>query len=277
MPLMQSLGALAARAVSLPAPVAEAATRLLGQRVALDRGAPGAEILRQAVARAGVLAAPKGSPPDVKTALLQLRAGLLAMLGDGEVAPVAPVVRRPPPPMRDTQPRAMRTDTPNLPEAATPRDAARTLLHQTDAALSRLKLTQLASQPADARAGGPAALDLTIEVPMLLGHELALAQLSVQRDGKSKDKPGERGWRLRFAVNFSVVGEVGAQVSLLGGTTSVVLWAAEDETAASLEELLPELGPALTARGLAVGSVKLRRGAPKEAAPAAGRLMDAIR
>ena len=280
LPLLQNLAALSARAVALPAPVAEAATRLLAQRVPLDRGAPGADALRQAVNRAGVLGAaatPGGTSSNVKSALLQLRAGLLAMLGDGEIAPVAPVARRAPPPMRDAQPRGLRADLPTLPDTAAPRDTARTLLHQTDSALSRLKLTQMASQPADARPGAPPMLDLTVEIPMMMGQELALAQLQVQRDGKSKGKASERGWRLRFAVNFSVVGEVGAQVSLLGASTSVVLWAAEEETAAVLEEMLPDLGTALAARGLEVGSVRLRRGVPKESAPPSGRLMDAVR
>lgn len=278
LPLLQNLAALSARATALPAPVAEAATRLLALRMPLDRGAPGADTLRQAVTRAGVLSAPAGAgaTPNVKSALLQLRAGLLTMLGDGEIAAVAPVARRAAPPMRNALPRGLKGDAPSLPDTATPRDAARTLLHQTDSALSRLKLTQLASQPADARAGAPVMPDLTVEIPMMLGHELALAQLQIQRDGKSKAKPGERGWRLRFAVNFSMVGEVGAQVSLLAQATSVVLWAAEDATAAALEDMLPELGAALAARGLEVGSVRLRRGAPTDPVPASGQLMDTV-
>lgn len=280
LPLLQNLAALSLRAAKLPAPVAEAATRLLAQRIPLDRGAPSADALRSAVTRAGVASLPSAgtSNADVKSALLQLRAGLFAMLGDGEVTPVAPVERRPAPPMRAAQPRGVRAEAPTLTEAASGREAARTLLGQTDSALSRLKLTQLASQPTEARPGAAApALDLTIEIPMMLGHELSLAQLQVQRDGKSKATPGESGWRLRFAVNFSVVGEVGAQVSLLGGATSVMLWAAEDETAAALEEMLPDLGAALAARGLEIGAVRLRRGVPQDAAAPSGQLMDRVR
>lgn len=280
-PLLQNLGVLQGKLASFPQPVVEAAMRLLAARIPLDRGAPGAETLRQAVMRAGVLAGPAAASPaqpaDVKSALLQLRAGLLAFLEGGEIAPVAPVARRPPPPLRDAHPRGHRTDAPTLPEAATAREAGRTLLHQTDAALSRLKLTQLASQPQDTRAGAVAARDLIVELPMMLGHELAIAQLQVQRDGKPKGKPGERGWRLRFAVSFSVIGEVGAQVALLGDTTNVVVWAGEPATADALETLMPELGPALAARGLKVGAIKLRRGIPETPRPDTGRLMDQTR
>lgn len=279
-PLLQNLGALQGRLASFPQPVAEAAMRLLAARIPLDRGAPNAQTLKQAVMRAGVFAQPGPGTTqavDVKSALLQLRAGLLSFLGSGEIAPVAPVSRRPPPPLRDAQPRGHRAEAPTLPESASAREAGRTLLHQTDAALSRLKLTQLASQPPEARAHVAGARDFVIELPMMLGHELGIAQLQVQRDGKGKGRPGERGWRLRFAVNFSVIGEVGAHVALLGETTNVVVWAGEPETAEALEAMLPELGPALAARGLKVGSVKLRRGAPEPDKPGTGRLMDAVR
>lgn len=275
-PLLQNLSVLSARvAAEMPRPVAEPAMRLLNQRITLDRGAPTATTLKQAVLSAGVLTSPSSAGADTKTALLQLRAGLLAMLGDGEIAPVAPVARRPPPPHKDAQPRAMRAEPPTLSANTEPRDAARTLLGQTDAALSRLKLLQLASQPQETRPGVPVLPDLHIEIPMVLGHETAMAQLRIQKDGKGGGKPSERGWRLRFAVSFPQIGEVGAQVSLIGRTTSIALWAEEPQTAAALEEMLPDLTPALAARGLTVGSVRLRRGAPPDDSPAAtGRLVD---
>lgn len=280
-PLLQNLNALAGRVAALPRPVAEAAARLLAHRLPLDRGAPTGEAVRQAVMRSGVFATPAAAGAaaqgDVKSALLQLRSALLGMLDGGEIAPVAPVARRPPPPLRDAQPRAVRGEAPTLPESAGARETGRVLLSQTDAALSRLKLTQLASQPLEARGAAPAGPDFMVELPMVLGHELAIAQLQVQRDGKGKHRPGERGWRLRFAVSFSMIGEVGAQISLLGGTTNVVIWAAEPETAAALDEMLPELAPALAARGLSVGALRVRRGVPEAAEHGAGRLMDEMR
>ena len=252
-PLLQNLSVLSARvAAEMPRPVAEPAMRLLNQRITLDRGAPTATTLKQAVLSAGVLTSPSSAGADTKTALLQLRAGLLAMLGDGEIAPVAPVARRPPPPHKDAQPRAMRAEPPTLPANTEPRDAARTLLGQTDAALSRLKLLQLASQPQETRPGVPVLPDLHIEIPMVLGHETAMAQLRIQKDGKGGGKPSERGWRL-LCREFLQIGEVGAQVSLIG----------DDEHRAGPKSLrLPQhskrccpTNPALAARGLTVGSV----------------------
>jgi hypothetical protein len=276
-PLIKNLAAVATKLDQLPRPVADAAVRLLATPVVADRKLTG-EALKIAVQRSGVFLDPPakaGVPPvDVKASLLQLRAGLLALLDAGDIAPVAAVGRRPPPPLRDAQPRGQRADGPTLSADATPRDAARTLLHQTDAALSRLKLTQLASQPSDAvRAAAP---DFMVELPMLLGAELGMLQLKVERDGKARSKSSERGWRVRFAVSFSAIGEVGAQVALLGKTTNVVVWADQADTADALEQMLPDLAPALAARGLTVGSVRLRRSAPGAEAPLSGRLMDTL-
>jgi hypothetical protein len=211
----------------------------------------------------------------VKSALLQLRGALLGLLDGGEITPIAPIGRKPPPPLREAHPRAVRGEAPTLPDTASAREIGRTLLHQTEAALSRLKLTQFASQPSELRSAAIANPDFMVELPMTLGHELSIVQ--VQRDGKNKAKPGERGWRLRFAVSFSVVGEVGAEISLLGGTTNVAIWANLPATADALETMLPELTRALAARGLEVGSVSVRRGAPAMPSPAAGRLMDQMR
>jgi hypothetical protein len=276
-PLLQNLGALQGKLATFPQPVAEAAMRLLAARLPLDRGAPSAQMLKAAVEGAGVLVSPARAMAggDVRSALMQLRAGLLGLLGNGEIAPVAAVTRRPPPPLRDAQPRAVRAEAPTLADGASGRDTARALLHQTDAALSRLKLTQLASQPADAARAAAAAPDFMVELPVVLGHELSLAQLRVQRDGKARGRAQERGWRVRFAISFSEIGEVGAQVSLMGRNANVVIWAAEPRTADALEEMLPELTPALAARGLDVGAVRVRRGVPPDEEPAAaGRLMD---
>lgn len=287
-PLLQNLSALQGRIGELPRPVVAAALRLLGGRINLDRGALSGEGLQQAVLRSGIfleaLAKPAlaQSPPqgDAKAALLQLRGALTAWLGE-DVAPVPPVARRPQPPTRGAQPRGLRSEAPTLPEAAAPKQAGRSLLGQTEAALSRVRLLQLASLPQDAaRAaslGPAAAAEWNLEIPLLLGHELAMAQLQISRDGKGKNERRERGWRMAFSLNFSALGEVGAQVSLIGRNASVLIWAEEDETATALAEMLPDLTPALMAKGLAVGSVRVRRGRPKAAQPQSGQLMDSSR
>jgi len=285
LPLLQNLAALQGQIAEMPRPVAEAAMRLLAGRINLDRGVPDAAALKQAVTRSGVFLealskaglAPQG---DAKAALLALRDTLGAWLGE-EVAPVNPVTRRPPPPTRGAQPRGVRSEPPTLPENAAPREAGRVLLGQAEAALSRVRLLQLASLPLDAaRAAAPGAVgtaEWNLELPMMLGHELALAPLQISRDGKGRRDRRERGWRVAFSLDFPALGEVGAQVSLLGESTNVVIWAEEAGTAAALEEMLPGLTPALMARGLEVGSVRVRRGRPAPAQRPSGQLMDSVR
>lgn len=277
-PLLQTL---AAAMPQLPAPVAEAAARVLQTRVNLDRGAPSGEGLKAAVLKSGVfLDAPaKATQPDIRQALGQLRGSLMAWLGD-DIAPVAAIARRPapPPPARGIAPRGQAPELPQqLPADA--REAGKALLQQTEGALARVKLMQLSTQPADAARPGAAPASLAewnLELPMMLGHELAMAQIQIARDGKARQDAKDKAWRLRFALKFSVLGEVGAQVSMVGRRTSVAIWADADATAEALEEMLPELAPALAAKGLDLISLTVRRGPPKDEAVPAGRLMDSF-
>ena len=113
---------------------------------------------------------------------------------------------------------------------------------------------------------------------MLLGHELALMGVQIQRDGgRGRGEKRERGWRMAFSLSFAALGDVGAQVALYGGSASVMIWAEEPGTAAALEQMLPELAPALLAKGLAVGSLRVRQGRPAPAQPQAGQLLDSVR
>jgi hypothetical protein len=276
-PLLQ---ALAVRLPHLPAPVAEAANKVLASRISLDRGAPAGAALKQAVLGSGVfLNAPvkTGAQPDLRQALTQLRGTLMAWLGD-EIAPVAPVVRRPPPPTRGAMPRGQAPELPQAPEGSA-RDAGRSLLSQTEGALSRVKLMQLSTHGAEpARSGAAAApTEWNLELPITLGHELAMAQIQINRDAKGKADPKEKNWRLRFAMKFSVLGEVGAQVTMVGKRTSIAIWADQEATAETLEAMLPELAPALVAKGLELVSLTVRRGVPRDENQPSGRLMDSMR
>jgi len=279
LPLIARLATLAApTAAALPRPALEAIAMLLGTRLDLNRAPPDGKSLRNSVLRTGIITEPgTRTPADAKSALLQLRSALSGFLG-GEVEAIAPVTRRPPPPLKGEPVRAPSAQ-PASPLAEEPVETARQLLGHADAALSRVKLLQLASNPADAarpNAVAPAA-ELRVEVPMQLGAETGILQLLVERDGKHKRSPAERGWRMRFALNFTATGEVGAEVALLGRSANVSLWAADPATADALEAMLPELAPALARHGLDVGAVRVRRGAPQPAVRATGQLLDSSR
>lgn len=279
LPLIARLATLAApTAAALPRPALEAIAMLLGTRLDLNRAPPDGKMLRDAVLRTGIITEPgTRTPTDAKSALLQLRSALSGFLG-GEVEAIAPVTRRPPPPLKGEPVRAPSAP-PAPPLAEESVETARQLLGHADAALSRVKLLQLASNPNDAarpNVAAPAA-ELRVEVPMQLGAETGILQLLVERDGRHKRTPAERGWRMRFALNFAATGEVGAEVALLGRSASVSLWAADPATADALEAMLTELAPALARHGLDLGSIRVRRGAPQPAVRAPGQLLDSAR
>jgi len=279
-PLLAKLASLVAVPTpALPRPVIEMALKLLANRIDLNRAAPDAKTLEAAVLKAGVLTPPTREPAsDSKSGLLALRSALLAVLGGDHGAPVA-TAERPAPPIKGEPPRAPAPQTAMADLPADGQDTARTLLGQTDAALSRLKLLQSASQPADLRVDAPAPRnELRVEIPMLLGAETGILQLMVERDKQHKREPErQRGWRMRFALNFSATGEVGADIALLGHSASVAIWAADPDTADALDALLPELGPAIQRHGLELTSLRVRRGAPQHARTAPGQLLDSAR
>lgn len=273
-PLLARLAALGPQLNALPIPAAQAALRLLAMR--LDVGGLDGKALQAAVATAGVLARPAAgaaaTAPSLKSALLQLRGGLAGVPG-AEIEAVTAIAGRPHPPVRGDEPRTVRAELP-LPMAG--EEPARGLLSQTDAALSRLKLLQHASQPPEARPGTAAQQELRVEVPLLIGAQTALLQLVVDRDARRRDRPGERGWRMRFAFASQQTGEVGAEVALFGPSVSVALWADTLQMETAMADGLDELRAALAAEGLEAGSVRVRR---RVAAPSQqpGTLMDSAR
>lgn len=275
-PLLVSLAAVVQRAGVLPEPVLRAALGVLAQRIVVADGKVVAAELERAVAKSGVyleaaLAKAVPQPADGKAALLNLREALGKWLGETP-APL-PARDAAPPPLRGLPLRATAADLPPLPDA--PRDLARALHGQADAAVSRTKLMQMASLP-DADPARPANTALRMELPFLIGHELVMAQIQISREGTRREAERKRGWTMRFALNFSATGEVGAEVGLLGKAVNVALWAAEPETAKAMQAALPELATALEAIGLDPGAIRIRQGAPEAAKPASGRLLDSV-
>lgn len=273
-PLLARLAALGRQLQQLPAPAAQAALRLLDARLDLGTTSPDGKALRAAMAEAGVFARPGGpSQSDQRSLLLQLRGGLSGVPG-AEVEPVAPIAGRAAPPLRGDDARAVRGELPMPPEPDAP---LRGLAAHADAALARTRLLQHASQPAETRPGSPVQqAEWRIEVPVVLGAETSLIQFVIDREARRRDRPAERGWRMRFALGLSATGDVGAEVALFGSSVSVALWADRGDTETALAESLAELRDALAAEGLTTASLSVRR-RPRGAAAWPGALMDASR
>jgi hypothetical protein len=265
--------------VALPEPVVRAAQQVLAGRVALDGGKLDAAVLQKAIMRSGIfqeaslarsgstLLAPQA---DMKSALLALRQTLTNWVG--QQAPLAQVSQVPPP-IRGHVPRARATEVTPIDPKALPEEVGRHLLERTEAALSRVRLHQSAALP------DPVAktADWSMDLPVLIGQHQAVLQLQIHRDEQNGSEAAtERGWQMRFAINLPDMGEVGAQVSLRGGATGVMLWAAERETSEALEADAELLRGALAGAGLKPGAVIVRHGEPPAPPPApSGHFVDA--
>ena len=209
------------------------------------------------------LVSPNGKPPSSLPSELLLRGNV------------------PPPPLRgalpSAQPMPLSTLPPNAPLAVT----LHHLLADTDAAIARQTLLQVASLPDRADASAPrfdaAAPRWNFEIPFAMPHGTAVAQFEISRDGggDSEAEAAQRVWRARFSLDIEPAGPVHALVSLSGDKTSVRLWAERAATAQQLRAGSSQLGQALLRAELQPGDIVIQDGAPVQAAPAAaGHFLD---
>jgi hypothetical protein len=186
----------------------------------------------------------------------------------------------PPPPFRGALPTAQPVAAPSLaPDAPLP-VTAHHLLDDTDAAIARQTLLQVASLP-DRIDGSGVKIDATaprwnFEIPFVTPQGTAMAQFEIARDGGGQEvESAKRVWRARFSLDVEPTGPIHAQVSLVGEKTSVRMWAERPATAAQLRAGAAQLSQALARAELNPGDIVIRDGAPPQAAPArAGHFLD---
>lgn len=287
LPGQSSIGALtgmlaaAIGRAGLPEPVLKAARQILDNQLTVREGKIDAGALKSALRSSGIFqeatlaqGAPAAAASDTKSGLLAMRQGLGQWLGG---QPQISQISQIPPPLRHVLPRAKLPEVPQLDLPDDAEDLGRLLLERTEGALSRLRLHQHASLP-DAQKGAESQWNM--DLPIVLGQQQAVLQLQIHHDGGGDaNRPEDRGWQVRFAVNLPDLGEVGAQVSLRGQATGIMLWADQDETAKAFSENIEELRANLEAVGLKPGALVVRTGAPGEvhAPTAAGHFVDETR
>lgn len=185
----------------------------------------------------------------------------------------------PPPPFHGDPPSAQPVAAPTLAAGAAPADVAQQLLTQTDAALARHTLMQVASLPDQPQAAGTSRADppgpqWLFEIPFLTRQGTSLAQFEIGRDGRAVTADGRVIWRARFSLDVEPMGPVHVQVALLGERAAVTLWAEREASAAQLRASTPLLSEALRQAELEPGEIQCRAGAPAAPAQAAGRFLD---
>ncbi|MEH2544954.1 hypothetical protein V1283_001599 [Bradyrhizobium sp. AZCC 2262] len=186
----------------------------------------------------------------------------------------------PPPPIRGALPAAQPIASPTIAPDAPLEATAHHLLDDTDAAIARQTLLQVASLPD--RIDTSAKADMTVprwnfEIPFVTPQGTAMAQFEISRDGGSEAvEAAKRVWRARFSLDVEPAGPVHALISLTGEKTSVRIWAERPATAEQLRAGVSDLSQALSRAELQPGDIVIRDGAPTQAEPAAraGHFLD---
>ncbi len=197
---------------------------------------------------------------DWKNALLQLRERLVVSQpgqnrpGGAAAAPPAATARSqapaPPPPLRQQPPVAQ----PVIAEArlaADPWRVVEQLTGQTDAALARVKLNQLASTPAE-QAGQR--LAWLIELPVRHGNgDVEVLPLTIEREPGGSGPESQPVWAVNLAFDLGDGGSLRARIALRGDQVYTSFWTAQDSTRASVEKNLDSLRAAMERNRIRVG------------------------
>jgi hypothetical protein len=187
----------------------------------------------------------------------------------------------PPPPISGALPAAQPVMAAKLVSNSSSETAMHHLLADTDGAIARQTLLQVASLPdrvdaATARVdhAGPR---WNFEIPFTTPQGTAMAQFEISRHGSggNETEAAKRVWRARFSLDVEPAGPVHALVSLSGERTSVRIWAERPATTAQLRAGAAQLSQALSKAELQPGDIVIRDGTPPHSAPPrAGHFLD---
>ncbi len=151
------------------------------------------------------------------------------------------------------------------------------LLHQTEAALARVQLSQLSSQHVDRENAPPMWL---LEIPLRQGTRMDLLQLRIERDpapgGGADTAKADHRWSVELALALDGLGPLHARVGVQGDRVSTVWWAERPESARTLRNNLNELESRLNSAGLEPTQLVCHEGAPPRSRPGSpsGPLVD---
>jgi hypothetical protein len=186
----------------------------------------------------------------------------------------------PPPPVNGALPAAQPVVPASLVPHAPVEATMQHLLTDTDGAIARQTLLQVASLSGqtDTTAGrlDPSVPRWNFEIPFVTPQGTAMAQFEISRDGGGREvDAAKRVWRARFSLDVEPAGPVHALVSLSGERTSVRMWAERPATASQLRAGVSQLSQALSRAELQPGDITVRDGTPVQPASApAGHFLD---
>lgn len=250
-PLSDNLDALLALP-NLPETVRNAAKVLLGLRFAATPQLPSAT----SALPLGVLL-PDTAIADavVRMATQNLRDALKGFLGVDSV-PSDKRATPLPPPFRGALPVAQPPMQATI-AGASLQEAATTMLAQTDAAIARHVMLQIASLPASQQPSHPPddhSVRLVFDIPLATPQGTTIVQVQVERDAPQREAQAPV-LSVRFAVDIDPIGPVRARVAHIGGKTSVTMVAEKPASATALQQDIGSLRAALAQASLEPGDL----------------------
>lgn len=250
-PLSDNLDTLLAQP-NLPAAVRNAAQALLGLRFAAVPQLPSAS----SALPLGVLL-PDAAMADaaVRMAAQNLRDALKGFLGVDGAPPEARTAPLPPP-FRGSLPVAQAPMQATITGAGL-HEAATTVLAQTDAAIARHVMLQIASLPASQQPSHPPedhSVRLVFDIPLATPQGTTIVQVQVERDAPQREAQAPV-LSVRFAVDIEPIGPVRARVAQIGGKTSVTMVAENPGSAIALQQDIGTLRAALAQANLEPGDL----------------------
>jgi hypothetical protein len=275
---------------TLQAPLSSGAD--VGQSPQLPRSANvAASVLADVAGEIPLPAMPRNVAPSVALSLLQeavqamphatgTQAATKAAVPDTHGFDATPHAANTPPPFRGALPSAQAVALPSLASDAPLAQTVHRLLDDTDAAIARQTLLQVASLPDRVDASGhridPSAPQWNFEIPFATAQGTAMAQFEISRDGGGNEVDAARKvWRARFSLNVEPAGPVHALITLNGDKIFVRMWAERPATAQQLRAGASELSQALSKAELKPGDIVIRDGTPPQPVPArAGHFLD---
>ncbi|MCG8670947.1 MAG: flagellar hook-length control protein FliK [Pseudomonadales bacterium] len=142
------------------------------------------------------------------------------------------------------------------------------LIKHTKEATSRLNLHQLTSVAESTRQdGGPPQTNLSFELPVVNGNDLALFQFRIQEEEleghESKESQGkEKKWVVHMGFDLEGLGPMYCQITLIGISASVTFWAEEKATVSHSKQQLDDLREKLSNLGVNVKEIQCLEGSP---------------
>ena len=167
------------------------------------------------------------------------------------------------PPMRGTMPTAQPRTEPSLEQGSSNSKVVNELRQQTEAALSRLQLSQVASTAAKEPDG---VREWLLELPVQHEEKSTLVQMRIRRDPNKNNQAFEEDgtWSVMLALNSDHYGELHSRITLSGENVMVNFWAEQKGLSKEINNKLEVLQASLRNSGLNANGFACYHGTPPD-------------